>query len=259
MPSLATAILTVRVDDAPARRANLDAALARLARMPAIGVLVVEQGSLPAPVSPRAHASARSAFAYNPGELRTGWGLNVGALAAGADILVFGDPDVLPPSTLDTAVAHAARGWALVKPTRGRIVVPAPEVARVRAMGREGAVVARSIAGEPEDDVLCGGWFVIRAATYARLGGFDERFPDGLERLALSWRVERLRVATLELDDEPAIRLAGPPRDDDGAARALQSSLDGLDDDALARLAQVQAQSGGRRDKYRPSPGSAGR
>ena len=40
MPSLATAILTVRVDDAPARRANLDAALARLARMPAIGVLV---------------------------------------------------------------------------------------------------------------------------------------------------------------------------------------------------------------------------
>lgn len=256
MPGTATAILTWRDEGAPERRANLDAVLARLACMPGFDLIVVEQGPLPRPGA--APSRARTLFAYNPGAFHPGWGLNLGARATANPVLVFGDPDVLPPGTLVAAAAHAARGWAVVKPTRGRVALPESASRRVRAQAAGGGPVAIADPGaEEEEDVLCAGWFAMRRDAFVRVGGFDERFAGEAGRRALSVTIERLRIATLELDEEPAVRLSSPRAGDrrDPARvdeNALLASIESLDDAALARQCEIRARYGGGRDKHRP-------
>lgn len=255
MPGTATAILTWRDEGVPERRANLDAVLARLACMPGLDAIVVEQGPLPrSGDAPR----ARTLFAYNPGAFHPGWGLNLGARATGSPVLVFGDPDVLPPGTLVAAAAHAARGWAVVKPTRGRVSLPADASRRIRAQAAGGGAGATADPeAEVEDDVLCAGWFAIRRDAFVRAGGFDERFGGDASRRAFSVTIERLRIATLELDEEPAVRLSSPragdrPDAERAGEEALLASIEAQDDAALVRQCEIRARYGGDRDKHRP-------
>jgi hypothetical protein len=257
-------IVTYRGAPGTDRRANLDAVLAWLARDPALETIVVEQDAHPRLAPPLAHPGARVVFAYNAGPFNKAWGLNVGARLAEAGVLVFGDADVIVPGGLGEAAAHCAHHAQLAKPYRRLVDLTPEETARVRA-GTDPAIV-RDPAAAPNRDaigerlVLCGGWFAIRRDAFAALGGFDERFVGwGGEDDAMTIKVERARLATWELDPGAAWHLWHPR----GAAAttghahyaanlALLEDYRHYDDDALARLAEVQRQTCGRREKYRP-------
>lgn len=252
-------IVTYRGAPGSDRRANLDAVLAWLARSPDLATIVVEQDTHPRLDPPLPHPGARVVFAYNAGPFNRAWGLNVGARMSAAAMLAFGDADVVLPGGLGAAIALGARQAQLVKPGRGRVDLTADETARVRERGPE--------AFEHDDearvgrDVLCGGWFVMRRAAFEALGGFDERFADGGgEDEAMTIKVERARLATCELDGGPAMRLWRTPSHATAAegsrfaaSRALLDDYARYDDAAIARLAAVGRQAGGRRDKYRPA------
>lgn len=252
-------IVTYRGAPGSDRRANLDAVLAWLARSPDLGTIVVEQDTHPRLVPPLPHPGARVVFAYNAGPFNRAWGLNVGARMSAATMLAFGDADVVLRGGLGAAIALGARQAQLVKPCRGMVDLTADETARVRERGPE--VFEHDDETRVGRDVLCGGWFVMRRAAFEALGGFDERFADGGgEDEAMTIKVERARLATLQLDGGPAMRLWRPrPRatGEEGsrlaASRALLDDYAGYDDDALARLEAVGRQTCGRRDKYRPA------
>jgi len=252
-------IVTCRGAPGSDRRANLDAVLAWLARSPDVETIVVEQDTHARLAPPLPHPRARVVFAYNAGPFNRAWGLNVGARMTAAGVLAFGDADVVMAGGLGPAVAQFAFQTQIVKPYRRMVDLTAGETAQVRLRGPEDvdldddAPVGR--------DVLCGGWFAMRRGAFEALGGFDERFADGEgEDEAMTVKVERARLATLELDDGPAMRLWRPrPRATvaEGAhfaaSRALLGDYARYDDAALARLAAVGRQTCGRRDKYRPA------
>ncbi|HVJ75794.1 MAG TPA: galactosyltransferase-related protein [Casimicrobiaceae bacterium] len=262
----ASAIVTYRGAPGSERRANLDAVLAWLARTPEIEVVVVEQDTHPRLLPPLAHDGARVVFAYNGGPFNKAWGLNVGARASAGGVLLFGDADVIVPGGLGAAAALCADRGQLVKPYLELVDLGPDESARVRELG-PAAAPGRDPAGPRNRDgigerlVLCGGWFAIRRDAFAALGGFDERFVGwGGEDDAMTIKVERARLATYELDGEPALHLWHPRALPAAAGHSHYASNLSLlaeyadyDDETLARLFEVQRQSCGRRDKYRPA------
>jgi hypothetical protein len=259
-------IVTYRGASGSDRRANLDAVLAWLADMPDLDTLVVEQDMYPRLAPPLPHLGARVVFAYNPGPFNKAWGLNVGARLAGADVLLFGDADVIVPGGLDEAATLCTRLATVAKPYRHLVDLTPEETAHVRAQGARGARVRVDAARLDRDAigerlVLCGGWFAMRSAAFAALGGFDERFVGwGGEDDAMSIKVERARLTTYELDGAPALHLWHPRTRESttgqphyASNRDLVGDYLAYDDDALARLQEVQRQTCGRRDKYRPA------
>ena len=263
---VASAIVTYRGAPGSERRANLDAVLAWLKRTPEIEVVVVEQDAFPRLLPPLAHDGARVVFAYNAGPFNKSWGLNVGARASGGSVLLFGDADVIVPGGLSAAAALCAERGQVVKPYRELVDLTPGESERVRQLGGDAAVARdagapRNRDGVGERLVLCGGWFAIRRDAFAALGGFDERFVGwGGEDDAMTLKVERVRLATYELDGGPALHLWHPravPASGDAAHYAsnlaLLAEYARYDDETLARLFEVQRQSCGRRDKYRPA------
>ncbi len=252
-------IVTYRGAPGSNRRANLDAVLAWLAHSPDLETIVVEQDAHPRLAAPLPHPRARVVFAYNAGPFNRAWGLNVGARMSEAGVLAFGDADVVMPGAFGPAVTRSAREAQVVKPYRRLVDLTADETARVRERGPW----VCDLDGETRAgrDVLCGGWFAMRRGAFEALGGFDERFADGEgEDEAMTIKVERARLATLELDGGPAMRLWRPrPRatGEEGsrfaASRALLDDYAGYGDAALARLEAVGRQTCGRRDKYRPA------
>jgi hypothetical protein len=259
----ASVILTYRRNAGGERRANLDAVLARLATLAGAETIVVEQDR--APTLEPAPAPARHVFVTNAGPFNKGWGCNVGARLARGAVLAFCDAALLVGDSLDEALDHCARGYAVAKPYVRMIDLDADESRAVR----EGRAANKAIdAGRPgreaigERIVLCGGLFAIRRDAFVHLGGFDERFVGwGGEDDAMTIKVERARLSCVELDREVALHLHHPrPAEATfghahyAANRALLDDYARYDDATLARLAEVQWQLAGHARKYEDRP-----
>ena len=261
-----SAIVAYRGGPGSDRRANLDAVLAWLWRSPAIEVIVVEQDAYPRLEGPLPHPAARVVFAYHAGPFAKAWGLNVGARLSEGGVLLFGDADVIVPGGLEQAASICASRVQVVKPYRELVDLTPDETALVREQGedapvRRDATTPRNRDAIGERLVLCGGWFAIRRDAFAAIGGFDERFVGwGGEDDAMTIKVERTRLATCELEPGPAWHLwhprdAATTSDQPHYASnlALLEDYRHYDDEALARLFEVQRHTCGRRDKYRPA------
>jgi hypothetical protein len=262
--SQATYILTYRADRDGQRRRNLEAVLAWLAGFAQVDVIVVEQDVAPTPLAP-AQPRCQALFAYNPGPFNKSWGFNVGFRAARTQWLGFGDADVIVGDALWQSFQLLREGLFAVKPYRRFIDLTEEESRPVRA-GDFARVPARDPRAPPgrqgigEHVVFAGGSFVIHRDAFVALGGWDERFVGwGGEDDAFSYRIERSRMACTELDTAPAMHLwhersrdatfAQPFYD---ANRRLLEEYRGYADVQLERLAEVQMQVLGHREKYRP-------
>ena len=262
----ATYILTYREGQTPHRRANLDAVLAWLARIPLVNVIVVEQDTLPTLTSALPHPQSTIVFAYNPGPFNKSWGLNVGARYSQTPLLGFGDGDVIVGEALLQSYQLLERGVEAVKPYRRLIDLTDEESAPVRAGDFDRSPVRDSgqtdRSGIGERLVFAGGSFVIRRQAFFSLGGWDERFRGwGGEDDALSYRIERSRLACTELDIAPALHLWHPRQRETtfdqphyAANARLVADYPRYADAQLERLAEVQMQLNGNIDKYRPLP-----
>lgn len=263
----ACAILTHRDDAGGEGRANLDAVLAWLRETHDLDVVVVEQDTHPRLGALPAHPGARVVFAWRAGPFHRAWGLNVGARHASADVLLFGEADVVVPGGLSAAADQVVSGMQVVKPHRQLVDLTHEETRIVRQRGLDALSPTRDEARTEQDAAdrhawLAGGWFGMRRDAFLAVGAFDERFAgrDG-GCGAMSLKVERARLSTCELDPGPALRLwhLQPQRSsqtDVGDADAVSPVADYLrcDDAIVARMFEVQRQLHGRRDKYVPDP-----
>ena len=263
----ATIIITYRANESGERHANLLAVLRWLAEMPQLALIVVEQDSVPRLTQALPYPSCQIVFAYNPGPFNKSWGLNLGARLARTPVLVFTDADLLVPgdSLLDS-VAHCTGHHHMAKPYR-RLLDLSPEATeQVQKAGVEsltGALDMTASTREAKGEFapLCGGSFAIRTDSFYALGGWDERFVGwGGEDDAMSHKVQRARLPVLELDEVAALHLWHPRAVDSAAGhghyesnRALLARYRHYSEAERLRLAEVQVQVMGRRDKYQPS------
>jgi len=262
----ATVILTYRENATPDRRENLFAVLAWLAQTPGYEVIVVEQDALPRLSGDLPHPNCRVVFAYNPGPFNKAWGLNIGARNAESQVLIFNDADVIAHGMLSMSVALCQNNYCFVKPYRRLVDLTPGETAQVRIghhdfMPERNADELPNRGGVAEVIVLCGGLFLIRRDAFAHLGGWDERFRGwGGEDDALTYKVQRSRLSTVELDERPALHLWHPRSAETTSGQPFyRSNCDLLaryrryTDPELRRLSEVQMQMMGHREKYRPA------
>lgn len=261
----ASYIMTWRQGGDDARRDNLLAVLAWLARYPMFAPIVVEQDSAPRLAGPLPHPNVTHVFAYNAGPFNKSWGLNVGFRASALPWLAFADADLILGDALPETLDFLAQGYSAVKPYRRLIDLDETESAAVRAGDfdalpqRGDAPANRESAGE--FIVFAGGLFAITRAAFAAVGAWDERFRGwGGEDDAMSYKLERARTPAIELDRRPALHLfhsrdvsqtTQQPHYESN--RALLADYRSLEDAQLARFAEVQMQIVGHREKYRPS------
>ena len=262
----ASVLITYRENGSEDRRANLLATLAWLAQSVEHEVIVVEQDALPRLNGELPHPRCRVAFAYNPGAFNKAWGLNLGARLARSNTLVYCDADMVISGLLDKSVSLCRNGFQLVKPYRRMVDLTREETAQVRAGDFDlqpvrGPKSRPNRESQSETVVLCGGIFVIRADAFRHLGGWDERFLGwGGEDDALSYKVQRARLSTVELDQRPALHLWHPRSVQATSGQPFYSQNRELlaryrrySDPDLRRLAEVQVQVMGNREKYRPA------
>ena len=263
----ASVILTYREGATPDRRENLHATLAWLAATPGFDVVVVEQDRLPRLRADLPHPRCRVLFAYNAGAFNKSWGLTVGARTVRSPVLVFSDADLIVEGMLARIVALCLASYQVVKPYRRLIDLTPAETELVRA-GAHDFQAERPRDAPPNREALaevlplCGGMFAIRADAFARLGGWDERFRGwGGEDDALTYKVQRARLPTVELDERAALHLwhprvveamSGQPHYRSNCE--LLARYRRYSDPELRRLAEVQRQLLGHREKYRPAP-----
>lgn len=261
----ASYILTWRDGEGTQRRDNLFAVLAWLARFPAIEPIVVEQDDAPRLQGELPHPDVSWVFAYNPGPFNKSWGFNVGFRLSRQPWLAFGDADIIVGDALTAALEHLAQGHQIVKPYRRLLDLDARESQRVRAGDFDWQPDAERAAAHGRDAiceriVFAGGVFLITRAVFAALGGWDERFRGwGGEDDAMSYRIERARLATVELDRRVALhlhheRLRATTLEHPHYAsnRALLAEYPSLEDAQLVRFSEIQLQVFGNREKYRP-------
>ncbi len=267
----ATIVLSYRADTTGDRHANLLAVLRWLARTPQFPVIVVEQDAVPRLAERLPHPACTVLFAYNPGPFNKGWGLNVGVRQAGTPVLMFCNADLLVQGAPARWADACVNGFQVVKPYRQLVDLSPETTALVRASGLSalpstlGGAQASAREARGEFAPLCGGAFVMRADAFYALGGWDERFLGwGGEDDAMSYKIERARLATLELDEGPALHLWHPrsaattfEHGHYEANRALLARHRQYSEAERLRLAEVQAQLMGRREKYRPMDSGA--
>jgi N-terminal domain of galactosyltransferase len=261
----ASYIMTWRQGDDNARRDNLFAVLAWLARYPMFAPIVVEQDSAPRLTGPLPHPDVAHVFAYNAGPFNKSWGLNVGFRASALPWLAFADADLILGDALPETLDYLAQGYSAVKPYRRLIDLDEAESARVRS-GNFDWIAPRDDDAAPnreavgEHIVFAGGAFVITRAAFCAIGAWDERFRGwGGEDDAMSYKMERMRLPGVELDRRPALHLfharplsATMQQPHYLANRALVDDYRQFEDAQLARFAEVQMQIAGFREKYRP-------
>ncbi len=194
---------------------SIDSALAQ----PEVAeVVVVDNGSTPedaARLAAQASATPRLRLVTGQGNVGFARGANLGAGAAGGDLLVFLNPDAFLGPGGVTALAEALAGR------------PSPSLAGARILnsdgteqrgGRRGEVtplstllslstLARRVPGlrrfevhledEPtpgqviEAPTVSGACFAMRRADFEALGGFDEGYFLHVEDIDLCWRVRQ--------------------------------------------------------------------
>jgi len=262
MPSLSY-LLTYRESDAE-RRANLLAVLAWLGQFPDIEVVLVEQDALPRLQAPLP-SFVSMIFAYNPGAFNRAWGLNVAFRHAHATLLACADADMLlEPEALRAAIQAGQRAEA-VKPYRALHDVDAAGSEKVRTapgdvgkLDLAGHLASRADKGEHVN--FGSGMFLIRRDVYHRIGGFDERFVGwGGEDDAMTIKLRRLGVGLAESNDRAAWHLWHPRSAQTTSGQPHYAANLALLEDyrratpvQLERLAEIQRQLLGHRDKFRP-------
>lgn len=260
----ASYIMTWRQGEGDARRDNLFAVLAWLKRYPMFAPILVEQDSAPRLAGPLPHGELTYVFAYNPGPFNKSWGLNVGFRASAHSWLAFADADLIAGDALPEMLDYLSQGYSAVKPYRRLIDLDETQSAHVRAGAfdwvpqHDTAVPSREGIGE--FIVFAGGLFAITRAAFGAIGAWDERFRGwGGEDDAMSYKLERARTPAIELDRRPALHLFHPrlasatmQQPHYAANRALIADYRSLEDAQLARMAEVQMQIVGHREKYRP-------
>ncbi|HEX6834614.1 MAG TPA: galactosyltransferase-related protein, partial [Rudaea sp.] len=236
-----------------------------LARHPRFEVLVIEQDRAPRLQGPFPHPNCRHVFTYNPGPFNKSWGFNVGFRLSEQAWFAFGDADLIVGNAIDEALSHLRGGYQAAKPYRRLLDLDGDESRRVRAgefdwlPPRENGAL-RNREGIGEHIVMAGGLIGLARTAFVRLGGWDERFRGwGGEDDAMSYKLERLRLPAVELDRRPAVHLQHARTPETtlqqphyAANRALLADYARLSDAELARLAEVQMQVIGHREKYRP-------
>lgn len=257
----AAILLTYRAGNTPHRHTNLLAVVKWLAQWPDYELIVLEQDALPTLTEPLPHPRCRKSFAYNPGPFNKSWGLNVAARMSDAQVLAFGDADLIVPGMVQKSIEHCSDRYAVVKPYRRLVDLTEQESGLLLS----GELNLASIDPAEQDResrgeylLLCCGWFVIRAAAFHKLGGWDERFRGwGGEDDALTHVVQRARLPTLEFDEVPALHLWHPrspmTHQHYQDNRALVARYAQLSDAELQRLAEVSRNVMGYSKKYQPT------
>jgi GT2 family glycosyltransferase len=201
---VSTAVITLN----KGRRAHLDGLLAGLGRgAPPDACIVVEIGGDDAPFPQLPFPVERVAFPH--AGLPLAAARNAGRRAATAEILIFLDVDCIPSAGLVDGLAQAAAGHdGLICCEIGYL--PAGAVgedwceADLQRLGQPHPVrvfpPAGAVAPAPQPGLFWSLAFAVRAATYDRLGGFDETFSGyGAEDTDLAFRAERAGVPILFL------------------------------------------------------------
>ncbi|MGB8635264.1 MAG: galactosyltransferase-related protein [Rhodanobacteraceae bacterium] len=259
-------ILTYREGDEPSRRDNLLAVLTWLAQYPMFVPIVVEQDDAPRLSAPLPSPNCKHIFAYNPGPFNKSWGFNIGFRASDSPWIAFADADVILGSSLPATTEYLREGFQAIKPYRTLIDLDPQETRRVAAgefdwLPPRDAGHARNREGGGEYIVFAGGVFLIARAAFVHVGGWDERFRGwGGEDDAMSYKLERARLPAIELDQRPAVHLYHPRTPQTMSAQphyaanlSLLEDYRRLEDPELRRFAEVQMQSIGYREKYRPT------
>lgn len=209
-------------------------------------------------------SNVRLVHAYNPGAFNKSWGLNVATRFARTPWLIFADADLMLPAGLDETLDLVARGIEVVKPYNRLLDLSENETRDLDHGVMPNAIIDPHAGGSGrkhlgEHIVLAGGIFAIQSGTYARLGGFDERFLGwGGEDNAMTLKIQRARPSVVQLD-AAALHLFHP-RDTDklqssphypSNLRLLETYRD-FPENVLFRQFEIQRQSAGNLQKYAP-------
>lgn len=241
------------------------AVLAWLAHYPMFDVVLVEQDTAPRLKGPLPHSQCRHVFAYNPGPFNKSWGFNIGYRFSNLPWFAFGDADVIVGKALPETLSYLAIGYQAIKPYRRLIDLDAHETAHFADgdfdwIPERPALAAENREADGEFIVFAGGVFLITRAAFMRMGGWDERFRGwGGEDDAMSYKIERSRMPSIELDQRAGVHLwhERSPALTSGHAHyasncAVLEDYRRLSDAELVRFSEIQLQIIGERDKYRP-------
>lgn len=259
-------ILTYRQGEGNARRDNLLAVLRWLATWPKLLVVIVEQDIAPRLSSDLPHPNCYHRFVYNPGPFNKSWGMNIGFRMVSAAWLLFSDADIILGNVLPRMLEATGSGHQAIKPFVRLLDLDVEESARVRA-GDFDWLPNRTESGVPDRELrgqfppFAGGSILLSRQIFITMGGWDERFVGwGGEDDAMSYLLERGRVAAMELDERPAVhlqheRITTGTVNHPNYQHNLQvlESYRRLSDAEWKRSAEVRKTLIGYADKYRPS------
>jgi predicted glycosyltransferase involved in capsule biosynthesis len=264
----ASYLLTFRDDANGIRRRNLETVLTWLNTLPnreELEVIVIEQSRVPSlDAADNMFHRVRVVHAFNAEYFNKSWGLNLATRHSTTPWLFFADSDMMLPSGIEETLDLLARGVEIVKPYSRLIDLTEQETDALDDGVLPDAIIT-SAGGESarqaigEHIVLAGGIFAIQSKTFAKLGGFDERFIGwGGEDNAMTLKIQRARPATVQLD-ALALHLFHP-RDLPNARvnpqyqrnLALLEQYRHLSDAALFRMFEIQKQLAGNERKYSP-------
>ena len=226
-PREVTVVMGIRAaPDQPERLRNALAALhalnvQTLARW-RYRIVVVEQDGAPRLREALAPLADAYVFAWNPGLYNRSWGLNVGAVSAGAaqGVLCLIDADILvPPDFLERGLRTHAEGCRAFQPYRGvHYLTPGATLGAIAERQSAPLAVPNVSGPEPpqsEGQLFTdsrGGCIWVDSELYRKIGGHDERFQGwGAEdrefhaRLSRMAAVPQLPGVLLHLD-HPAAR-----------------------------------------------------
>lgn len=262
-------IITFRNDEHSYRLRNLQVVLKWLSESTEIDVILVEQDRLRRAVFDAEYPNVRHALVYNTGAFNKSWGFNVGVRFSQSAYLCFCDADTLLDVPIQSIIAHTAYGTEVIKPHRNTIDLTPEQTDQLRQSQSDAYLKSMQVeprhqrSAKGEFSSLASAMIVISRKAFDRLGGWDERFVGwGGEDDAMSHKIQRLRLSTLELAQHSAYHLWHPqPHTNTFGQAAYKSNLaivqryKRMTNDELDWLMAVQKQGHGNANKYRPREG----